>query len=209
MTLYYTLFHTLQVCTLENGTIRWIPPITFSFMTWQGVDVKRVQLPVRLCFAVTTVHRATVTRARRWTGSFFIYEGMFSCTEASMSAIYKKSSEIRRHYSRMLTTEDRACPYTLFAKAVSVVYFSSIPELLDLTLLCLYILLPLPILLSSCCPCIYHGAGFSSFGGYCSFIIYQGNFLPFLVFTTRVNLFPFFPFRNIFHAGSHDVATLL
>ena len=37
--------------------IDWIPRITFSFITWQGMDVKRVQFPVRLCFAVT-VHRS-------------------------------------------------------------------------------------------------------------------------------------------------------
>lgn len=51
------LTYTLQVSTLKDGTIHWIPPITFSFITWQGVDVKRVQFPVRLCFAVT-VHRS-------------------------------------------------------------------------------------------------------------------------------------------------------
>ena len=34
--------HTLQVSTLKDGTIHWIPRIAFSFITWQGVDVKRV-----------------------------------------------------------------------------------------------------------------------------------------------------------------------
>ncbi|CAN0439159.1 unnamed protein product, partial [Ectocarpus fasciculatus] len=49
--------YTLQVKTLDDGTIHWLPRITFKFVTWQGVAVKRVQFPVRLCFAVT-VHRA-------------------------------------------------------------------------------------------------------------------------------------------------------
>ena len=72
--------HTLQVCTLlKDGTIHWIPGITFSFIAWQGADVKRDHFSVRLCFAVT-VH---VARARRRKGSFFIYAGMFSCTDGS------------------------------------------------------------------------------------------------------------------------------
>ena len=55
---YYVLFalimsHTLQVSTLKYDTIHWIPRIGFSFITWQGVDVKQLQFPVRLCFAVT------------------------------------------------------------------------------------------------------------------------------------------------------------
>ena len=45
--------HTVQVSTLKDGTFHWIPRITFSFITWQGVNVKRVQCPVRLCLAVT------------------------------------------------------------------------------------------------------------------------------------------------------------
>ena len=43
----------LLVSTLKDRTIHWIPRITFSFITWQGADVKRVRFPVRLCFAVT------------------------------------------------------------------------------------------------------------------------------------------------------------
>ena len=41
--------HTLQVFTLKGCTIHWISRITFS-ITWQGVDVKRVQFLVRLLF---------------------------------------------------------------------------------------------------------------------------------------------------------------
>ncbi|CAM9337421.1 unnamed protein product, partial [Ectocarpus sp. 13 AM-2016] len=48
----------LQVKTLDaEGTVHWLPRVAFSFITWQGVAVKRVQFPIRLCFCIT-VHRA-------------------------------------------------------------------------------------------------------------------------------------------------------
>ena len=83
--------------------------ITFSLIPWQGVDVKRVQFPVRLCFAVT-VHRSQGQTLNR---VVFIYAGMFSCTDACMSVYLsrvRKSADIR-----ILATEDRICPYTLCA----------------------------------------------------------------------------------------------
>lgn len=49
--------YTLQVRTLDTGTIHFIPRISFKFVTTQGVAVKRIQFPVRLCFACTC-HRA-------------------------------------------------------------------------------------------------------------------------------------------------------
>ena len=74
--------HTLHVFALKDCTSHWIPHITFSFMTWQGVDAKRVQCPVRLCFVVT-VH---CSQGQTVKGSFFIHAGMFSCADACMSA---------------------------------------------------------------------------------------------------------------------------
>ena len=42
--------YTLQVSTLlKDGTIHWIPRITFLFITWKGLDVKSVHFAVRLC----------------------------------------------------------------------------------------------------------------------------------------------------------------
>ena len=38
--------HTLRVSTLKDVTINWIPCVTFSFITWQGEDLKRVQFLV-------------------------------------------------------------------------------------------------------------------------------------------------------------------
>ena len=35
--------HNLRVSTLKDVIIHWIPRITFSFITWQVVDVKHVQ----------------------------------------------------------------------------------------------------------------------------------------------------------------------
>lgn len=49
--------YTLQVQTLDTGTIHCIPRISFKFITSHGVAVKRVQFPIRLSFCVT-VHRA-------------------------------------------------------------------------------------------------------------------------------------------------------
>lgn len=49
--------YTLRVLCIESGVVHYIPRITFSFKTWQSIAVKRVQFPVRLCFAVT-IHRS-------------------------------------------------------------------------------------------------------------------------------------------------------
>ncbi|CAN0450238.1 unnamed protein product, partial [Ectocarpus sp. 8 AP-2014] len=43
---------TLQVKTVVKGDIFWLPRIAFNFVTDQGVAVKRVQFPVRLCFCL-------------------------------------------------------------------------------------------------------------------------------------------------------------
>ena len=69
-------------CALKDGTVHWIPRITFSFITWQDVDVKRVQFPVRLCFALP-VHRS---QGQTLKSVVLIYAGIFSCTDAYMSA---------------------------------------------------------------------------------------------------------------------------
>lgn len=49
--------YTLRVKTLTEGIEHFIPRITFGFITKQGVAVKRVQFPFRLCFAVT-IHKS-------------------------------------------------------------------------------------------------------------------------------------------------------
>ena len=49
--------YTLQVRTLDTGTTHFIPRISFKFITSQGVAVKRLNFPVRLCFACIC-HRA-------------------------------------------------------------------------------------------------------------------------------------------------------
>ena len=125
----YTLFsliipHTLQVSTLKDVTIHWIPRMSCSFMTWQGVDVKRVQFPVRRCFDVT------VQRSQGQTLNRIVFYGcrdvfMHGCLYVGLSRV-RKSADIR-----ILTTEGRICPYTPCAKTVNVVYSSLIPELVD------------------------------------------------------------------------------
>ena len=49
---------------------------------------------------------------------------MHGCLYLGLSRVQKSADII------VLTTEDRICPYTLYAKAVNVVYSSLIPELL-------------------------------------------------------------------------------
>ena len=93
---YYVLFalimsHTLQVSTLKYDTIHWIPRIGFSFITWQGVDVKQLQFPVRLCFAMTVHSSQTLNRV--------VFDaGMFLCTDAYTSAYLGGSA--KQYYSR-------------------------------------------------------------------------------------------------------------
>ena len=70
--------HTLQVSTLKDGTIHWILRTSFSFITWQGVDVKRVQFPVRLCSAVTVPRSGGQTLNR----VVFNLRRDISCTDA-------------------------------------------------------------------------------------------------------------------------------
>ncbi|CAM9905295.1 unnamed protein product [Ectocarpus sp. 12 AP-2014] len=48
---------TLKVKTLDHGKMFWLPRFAFNFVADQGVAVKRVQTPVRLCLCLT-VHRA-------------------------------------------------------------------------------------------------------------------------------------------------------
>ncbi|CAB1097480.1 unnamed protein product [Ectocarpus sp. CCAP 1310/34] len=48
---------TLRAKNLKDGVEHFIPRITFGFITRQGVAVKRVQFPVRLCFAIT-IHKS-------------------------------------------------------------------------------------------------------------------------------------------------------
>ncbi|CAN0447843.1 unnamed protein product, partial [Laminaria digitata] len=86
---------------LKDGTIHWIPRITFSFITWQGVDVKRVQFPVRLCFAVT-VHRSqgqTLNRVVFYLSRRDVF--MHGCLYVGLARV-RNSADIR-----ILTTEDR------------------------------------------------------------------------------------------------------
>ena len=95
--------HTLKVSTLKDGTIHWTRCITSYFITWQGVDVKRVQLTVRLGFAVPVRRSQGQTLNRvvfylRW--EVF----MHGCLCIGPSRVWK-SADIR-----ILTTKDRIYP---------------------------------------------------------------------------------------------------
>ena len=82
--------HTLQVSALKYVNIRWIPHITFSFITWQGVDVKCVQFPVHLCFALT-VHRSQGQTLSRVVFYFRRHVFMRGCLFVGLSRIRKPS----------------------------------------------------------------------------------------------------------------------
>ena len=72
--------YTLRVKTLTDGIEHFLPRITFGFITKQGVAVKRVQFPVRLCFAVTY----TSPKDRLWTRFCSTIERMCSCMVVCM-----------------------------------------------------------------------------------------------------------------------------
>ena len=116
----------------------------------------------------------TVARVIRWTGSFFIYAGMFTCTDAYVGLYMVREST----HIGILTTADRICPYTLCAKAVKlqrcVLFLNS--RVVRSTLLCLCVCY---CCLSCCVLAVrvsYHGAGFSSFGRCCSLISFSFHF---------------------------------
>ena len=111
--------HTFQVSTLKDGTIRWIPRITFSFITWQGVDVKHFQFPARLCFAAT-VHGSQGQTLN--TVVFYLRRHVFmhGCLYLGLSRV-RKSADVR-----ILTTEERISLHTLCAMAVNVVHHFNI-----------------------------------------------------------------------------------
>lgn len=116
--------YTLKVSTLKDGTIHWIPRITFPFITWQGMDVKRVQFPVRLAFAVT-VHRSQGQTLDRVVLDLRRDVFMHGCLYVGLSRV-RNSNDVK-----ILTTEHRLCPDHLSARAVNVVYSSLVPEILD------------------------------------------------------------------------------
>ena len=81
------IFYLHQLCLTPCRFLLWnmvpfIPHITFSFIPWQGVDVKRVQFPVRLCFTVT-IHRSQGEMLNK---VVLYFAGMFSCADAYTSA---------------------------------------------------------------------------------------------------------------------------
>ena len=147
---------------MKDGiTIHWIPRITFSFITWQGADVKRVQFPARLCFAVI-VHRNQGQTLNRVV--YHLYAGVFSCKDAYMSAY-----RVRKSADVSMLTGDRICPYTLCASCQRcLLSFKS--RVVALALLWLYV--------SYCCLSCYIFVRVPSwrrlfllaFGGYCSLL---------------------------------------
>ena len=113
--------HTLQVSNLKAVPTPWIPRKIFYFLSWQGVDVERARFPARLCLAVT-VHRSQGQTSKRVVLYLRRDVFMHGCLYVGLSKA-RKTADIR-----ILTTEDRICPYTLCAKAVNVVtllYFQS------------------------------------------------------------------------------------
>ena len=100
-------------CALKDGTVHWIPRITFSFITWQDVDVKRVQFPVRLCFALP-VHRSQGQTLKSVVFCLRRDVFMHGCLYLGLSTV-RKSADIRNK---------------LYAQAVNIVYSSLTPELL-------------------------------------------------------------------------------
>ena len=188
----------MQDSTLEDGPIHWFPHVTFSSITWHGMEFERVQFPVRLCFAVT-VNRSqdqTLNRVYFYLGRYVFMHG---CRYVGLSKRVRKSAEII-----ILTTEDGICPYTLCAMAVNVVYSSLIPESRWINVIVVFVcLLLLLFLLSSCCPCVLLISRCWLFLlRWLLFIIII--FLPFSIFT-RMIPFSFF-LLNLLHARIHDVA---
>ena len=104
------LSDTLQLSTLTLGTIQWIPPISLSFITWEGVHAMRVQFPVPLSFVVT-VHRSqgqTLNRA-----VFYLRRDvlMHGCVYVGLSRVRNYADII------ILTTED-----TIFSSSFVQIY---------------------------------------------------------------------------------------
>ena len=95
----FRTLHTLQLSTLKNVAIHWIPRITFPLITWQGVDAKCVQFPARICFAVT------VPRCQGQTLNRVVFDlrrevFMHGCLHVGLSRVRKSVDII------ILTTED-------------------------------------------------------------------------------------------------------
>lgn len=49
--------YTLTVRNLADNELHYLPRITCKFLTFQGISVKRIQFPIKVCYAVT-IHRA-------------------------------------------------------------------------------------------------------------------------------------------------------
>ena len=92
--------HTLQVSTLKDGTIHWIPRITFPFIiTWQGLDIKLVFSFPFVSFSLT-VHRSQGQTLNRVVFDLRREVFMHGCLHVGLSRVRKSVDII------ILTTED-------------------------------------------------------------------------------------------------------
>ena len=112
--------YTLLVKTLDTNKTHWIPRIIFKFVTSRGVEVKRIQFPIRLSFAVTT-HRSQGTTLEK--ACFDLRRDAFA-----HGHVYVGLSRVRRSADlRILATADRI-DHDGFAKVNNVVFKSLLPH---------------------------------------------------------------------------------
>lgn len=111
--------YTLQVQTLDHGKRFWLPRIAFNFVTDQGVAVKRVQFPVRLCFCLT-VHRAQGQTLDKTCFDLTRHPFAHGHLYVGLSRVRKSDDII------ILTTSDRI-DHDGFAKVHNVVFKSLLP----------------------------------------------------------------------------------
>ena len=122
--------YALQVSTLKDGELLFIRFLVQQFHSWHGkvwTDVKRVQFPIRLCFAVT-VHRSQGQTLNRAVFDLRRDVFMHGCLHVGLSRARISANIV----VLTINNEDRMCPSKLCAKAVNVVYPSLLPELVYL-----------------------------------------------------------------------------
>lgn len=106
--------YTLRVKTLTDGIEHFIPRITFGFFTKQGVAVRRVQFPVRLCFAVT-IHKSQGQTLDRVLFDNRVDVFMHGCLYVALSRV-REAKDIR------ILVEPCRVSARGFARVVNVVY---------------------------------------------------------------------------------------
>lgn len=113
--------HVLRIQTLdEQRTIHILPRIAFSFITWQGVAVKRVQFPIRLSFCVT-VHRAQGLTLDRCCVDFTL-------DPFTHGHVYVALSRVRMSSDLLILTSPDRIDSNGNAKVLNIVFNSLLPE---------------------------------------------------------------------------------